>query len=261
VGKKCDKQCNTVSPNGCICHCGGPPPVAVKPKRHALLIGSTSDNESLTSVVANDIAGYRDALIKIGFEKDNIRSPFAGNNAVKPTKKNVLDAIADACALVKKDDVFLLMLTGSATNESGTLFFVPNDDDTDDLESSAVTIQAIFDLLKKCNTDYRVLITDLCSGGAALSEIKPSCPWFHATGADEFSFMSKTEPKRSVFSSYLIEGLSGNAANDRGQIVLKDLFDYAAPRTVKYVKDEFDKPQQPQMLGTVVPNFVIGTVK
>ena len=214
-----------------------------------------------------DMEALRDQLIKIGFEKENVFCLIGGGKFKnEPTRQNILKTINHVRGLAKEGDIFILAMSGHGILAGGKSCFCPIDTDSADYEKTTIPTDIIFDLLKMSKATFKLMIVDACrnkpSSGAkgdvpafpTLSDPPAGCLLLQSCSEEEKSF-EDDELKHSIFSHYLIEGLSGKAAKD-GKITLEDIVSYAGENTTRRAFDTRNVYQTPRLSGEIT-NFII----
>ena len=173
-----------------------------------------------------------------------------------------------------KDDTVIIFLSGHGVDDPkspGEFFFLPYDADPEYVAVRGIHMNRQW-FTERLDAKRVLVIADAChSGGFAGSGMKrlpPSLDKFMgqfkqsegrifitSSRADEYSRES-TEQGHSLFTHYLLDGLSGKAADQAGVVYLQPLYDYVYGMTKK-ASDGF---QSPQMEGRVVGEFPLAMV-
>ena len=239
-------------------------------RKFAVLIGVNDYTGGLRKLryAKRDMEAFRDQLLKIGFEKENVFCLLSGEEFKdSPTKQNILDMLAHVLRLIKRGDTLFLAMSGHGVLAEGGARFCPVDTKIADLAATTIPISDIYDSMKECRATFKLMIVDACrndpfsgkdAGDAAfqtLADPPAGCLLLQSCSDKELSY-EDDELKHGIFSYYLIEGLSGKAANSDGKITLYGMVDYADEKTKRRAFDEHREWQTPRLRGDVT-NFTI----
>ena len=239
-------------------------------KKYAVLVGVDDYTGGLGKLryAKRDMEAFRDQLLKIGFEKENVFCLLGGGEFKDaPTKKHILNTIEHIRRLAKKGDILFLAMSGHGIMIAGESCFCPIDTDSADFPSSTIPISGIFDSLKKCDATFKLMIIDACRNDPflvrspdatlfqTLDDPPKGCLLLQSCSDTERSF-EDPELEHGIFSYYLIEGLSGKAANKEGKITLLDMVNYADEKTKRRAYDKHRSWQTPRLSGEIT-NFII----
>ena len=191
-----------------------------------------SDNDAKT--IAKVFEAANDAFVKILVNKE------ATQNTLISTMQKVF---ADA----KKEDTVILYFSGHGT--PGALV----------CHDGMLTYQRIFNILKNCKANKKIIMADACFSGKMRTSKKQSNSYnsqsvmlFLSSRTNE---MSKETPfKNSLFTIYLERGLRGGADNNRDRsITAKEIFDFVHSGVIEASGDK----QHPVMWGKFDNNMKI----
>lgn len=175
-----------------------------------------------------------------------------------------------------KDDTVLLFFSGHGADDPyhpDKFYFVAHDSDPKNLQGTGVNMSGL-EFLRPLDSKRIVLIADTChAGGYSMQGTKRVEPVFQrfvsqfqesqgrviitSCQPNELS-MEKPGLPNSVFTHYLLEGLSGKAdSNGDGMVTLKEAYEYVYERA----KDATSGIQHPQFEGRFVGLFPLALAR
>lgn len=205
----------------------------------ALLIGvDKCEAVGELTVCANDARAMKSMLETIGYPAQRITLLVdnQSNMNAMPTLLNVERAIKRLAKAASADDKILFFFSGHGFAYNGDSFLVPTDGDL----NRGVSLALIMDQFAACKAKEKVVILDACHSGASkgVSGITPDLKtsgnlvMLLSCEKDQVSWPDK-QKQHSVFTSALLDGLSGSAANADRKVTHLTLAAYVS----KYVKD------------------------
>ncbi len=181
-----------------------------------------------------------------------------------PTFAKVVARLESIVAAARSQDTVLIYFSGHGVVEPVTQQTVLclRDTDCNNLLGAGLPIQVILQLLQQCAAQDRLLWLDACHSGnlsfvgaktdrdATLTRLNPTAQLLaslrqgaaHSRGF--YALLSCDEGQQSwefpdlghgVFSYYLMRGLRGEAADERGAIAADGLYRYVYRQTVQYI--------------------------
>jgi len=234
----------------------------VKSKRWALVIGVDKYTDPQISPLKgsdNDARLIADALVRYaGFPQDQVILLSTDQPAERqPTRVNILRRLSNLNSAVPKDGLLLVSFAGHGMERGGQAFLLPSDAQISDqisfLEETAISMNRVKERIKETGVGQVVLLLDACRNDPGGRADAPNALTNAYTNAFSFDLRNRevqafatvyatgigqrayeyTEKKQGYFSWAIVEGLKGNAANDKGEITLSQL--------VKYVQDTVPK--------------------
>ena len=135
-------------------------------RKVALLVGVDSyvSVPSLKCCV-NDMKALKEALMKIGFEEDDIRILVTGASDSKdlPTKRNIEKTISQILTNAQPTDMVLLAFSGHGAQDGKSVYFCPLEVELEDLDGTYVSINKVMDILaNKCSAKFKWMVVDAC---------------------------------------------------------------------------------------------------
>ena len=255
-------------------HAGDDPPQRknkAQGEKWALLIGVDDyANAQDLEYCGADQRALREKLIQSGFAADNVYllHDQAQDNKYRPSRGNIERQLDLVLKLAEKDDVLLLGFSGHGVHLDGKSYLCPSDAVLDDPES-LVSMEKVYDRLKRCRAAFRVVLVDACrndprpggtrsfkatEGSRQFAESLETRPpegllLFNSCAPGEISWEEKTFG-HGVFMNFLLEGMGGSADADRdGFVSLNELRQYSATRTKNFVAKKFNDSQRPFLKG------------
>jgi Caspase domain len=227
-----------------------------KTKRFALTIGV--DHYSDPQVVglggaANDARLLADSLVRYaGFPADQVvllSSDQKGEH--QPTRGNILRRLSNLAAVVPKDGLLLFSFAGHGIERNNQAFLLPTDaqvsDDVNLLEQTAINVVTIKDWIRKTGVGQVLLLLDACRNDPSAGRANADNPLtknymrgfdfdvrnqevqafatLYATEIGHRAYELK-EQHHGYFTLALVEGLRGQAANEKGEVTLSGLIKY-----------------------------------
>jgi tetratricopeptide (TPR) repeat protein len=240
------------------------PPVEnlpVKNKRYALVIGIDKyDNQEIIKLdgAVNDARTLAAALqVYANFpgEQVTILSPDQSAD-YKPTRQNIIKWITRLSKSAGKDGLLFISFSGHAVEINKEAFLLASDSEISDsvtaMGQSGIKIDSIKDIVQENGTSQIMLVLDACRNDPRKSSKTDNL--LSESYFKGFDFYSKekgvtasatlyatspggrsyedTEKKQGYFTTALIEGLRGKAANQRGEITLDSLETYVQDRVI-----------------------------
>ncbi len=268
----------------------GKPPVRIKPvrkgKQYALLIGvSKYDPNQLYDLpfAANDVSKLAETLInKATFRKDRVilMTYDAGskNRLRSPTARNIRRQLKGLVQLCEKDDTILIAFAGHGIQFAGETknYFCPTDADLSDRKTLIDLEKEVYSALdKRCKARVKLLFVDACRNDPRTRQARSrreidlrklnqpqtvtlprGMAAFFSCKAGQQAFEHK-DLKHGVFFHFLIEGLSGKAANRTGQVTLGGLKEYVRDEVKTYAFSKFSEVQIPELRENSTDTIVL----
>lgn len=203
---------------------------------------------------------------------------------LQPTSVNVLRALDRLKGRVKPNDLLLFYFGGHGVEQNGQQYLLTRDADLSSSDLVQRSTIALADLRKRMdglNTNGRLLILDACretveslkssggvGGSAAVSKdfLVAGAGW--SAGQDKASgtFFGCHEGQKvyhgqegSFFGNALVDGLSGKARDNQGQVTVKSLSEYVSKSVPEAVSREFggNTTQKPMVKGQNIGAIVL----
>lgn len=250
--------------------------LAERSKRWALVIGINDYEDqqipTLTGAV-NDANAISKALIDYaGFPKDQVIL-LASDQPLerRPTRGNILQRLSNLKYSVPKDGLLLVSFAGHGIDKSGRAFLLPSDarnnDDIRLLENTSISVEDVREMIGEAGTKQVIVILDSCRNepGGRSDSINPLTKAYtsgfdfaarnqeidafvmlYATQVGDRAY-EYTEKKHGYFTWFLVEGLSGKAANQQGEVTLGSLIKYLEDQVPKQIAIDlgYGKRQKP----------------
>ena len=222
----------------------------------ALLIGvDMCEAVGKLTVCSADALALKSVLEQIGYPANHI-SMLVDNQSnmnAMPTIGNVERSIKRLAQVAEADDTVLFFFSGhGVTANDGTSFLVPTDGDL----TKGVSLTWIKDQFAACKASEKVMILDACHSGAAkgVSGITPDLKtsgnlvMLLSCGKEQVSWPD-TDGQHSVFTSALLEGLSGKAANADRKVTHQTLATYVGKCVKEWTYGNQKNEQTPVMVA------------
>ena len=229
-----------------------------------------------------DAQALYDLLVgRAGFNKDNVTLLLSE----EATQRNIRSALGTFLARkALKDDAVVIFYAGHGAPETDyskqspdgyVKYIVPYDADPNDLFATAIPMSEISTYFSRTESQSIVFLSDACYSGAAggrsfvldkfrgvkiadpLAELVKGKGRVIITAGDANEpAVEDTNLAHGVFTYYLLEGLSGSAADENGQVTLNGLYRYLSDRVTRKSK-ELGGNQHPVMKGEVQGDIVL----
>lgn len=224
---------------------------------------------------ANDCTALNETLNKhLGIGYENIR--VLGNTIDDEiSRTEILKNVRYISRKAEQDDIIILFFSGHGYSENNVGYLATFDTDLDLASDTSISISRIKSELEKSQAKKIMIILDSCYSGikygkkfdskmteefekSLLSDISEGWVIFASCKHSELSYAFE-DNSMSVFTSYLIEGLKGNADDDNDSIIsLENLNTYVTGMVSRWAIEN-GKIQTPnmnmQLVGTL--NFSI----
>lgn len=248
-----------------------------KAKRWALVIGVDNYSEQQISKLngsANDARTLAEALVSYaGFPADQVILLSSDQpSQLQPRRSTILRYLSNLRGLVPKDGLLLVSFAGHGIERNGRSYLLPSDalsiDDPSLLEDTAVNVSLMKDLIRAAEVMQVLLVLDACrndpvpgrgQGDNPLTEnfsrsfafdsnkgVVTAFAALYATAVGQRAYEYRLKGQ-GYFTWALVEGLSGEAGNDKGEVTLGSLVKYVQESVPKYVHRDLgaDKQQRP----------------
>ena len=259
--------------------------------RYALLVGVKNYNKTELRNLTyseNDVAELAQLLRDAGYKRVVLMTQSAalaeGDNDLLPTSDNIraqLKAILDDR---QADDTVLVAFSGHGVQLKGKKehYFCPMDAKLAST-GTLISLPEVYDRLGACKAGAKVMLVDACrndpqsgldKGGdrpqvELPSDTRPQAAPAPGGVAVVFSCSegekSFEDPKlnHGLFFNFVIEGLKGKAANDKGEVGLDGLAQYVKDHVKDQVKSDIgpDKSQVPQSVNNINGSLTLLTIK
>ncbi len=228
-------------------------------KRWALVIGIDKYVDAQISPLggaANDAEALAHELVaSAGFPDEQVIVLTSQRPThLHPTRTNILRQLAQLSRQVPNDGLLLFSFAGHGIEHDRRAFLLPADasivEDAEFLGDTALGLDLIKERIERINAKQVVLLLDACRNDPAVSRSETpnlmtdayrefrfdlanqgveafATLYATAVGQRAYEFPDpQTGERRGYFSAAVVQGLRGDAANDRGEITLSGLVDY-----------------------------------
>jgi formylglycine-generating enzyme required for sulfatase activity len=235
-----------------------------KSERYALLIGVDRYEDPQINPLqgaANDARAVKNALVQYaGFPADQVFLLTSDQPSLRqPTRGNILRRLSNLKAAISQSGLLLFFFAGHGIQQKDQGFLLCSDSqlsgDLALLRETALNVDSLRRYIRETGVRQVILILDACRnepGGRSLAdnplgeamvnalnfdvrnrEVEAFVTFYaSAIGHRAFEFMEK---KQGYFSWFLVQGLSGAAANERGEVTLASLIHYLQEQVPKRV--------------------------
>jgi len=247
--------------------CGFAGPSHAASDKWALLIGvDKCEAVGELKVCSADALALKSVLQQIGYPDNHITVLVDNNQSninATPTIGNVERAIKRLAQVAKADDKIFFFFSGHGVTHDGTSFLVPTDGDL----TRGVSLTWIKDQFAACKAREKVMILDACHSGAAkgVSGITPDLKtvgnlvMLLSCEKDQVSWPDK-QGRHSVFTSAILEGLSGKAANADRKVTHQTLADYVYDSVRDWTYENQKNEQTPVLVADTSGDIVLADI-
>lgn len=167
--------------------------------------------------------------------------------------------------LVKDEDTVIIYYAGHGAPEGVETYWVTHDANIDDLYSTALSNNEIFDMLNRLRSKRLITFLDSCYSAATVNRKVQTrditeIPWKKFSGEGRVTISASDGKQLSleldqyghgVFTYYLLKGLRGEAdRNFDGVVEVDEIWDFVK-RQVTDTAQKFGNPQTPVFQGSV----------
>ncbi|HSB10335.1 MAG TPA: caspase family protein [Blastocatellia bacterium] len=246
-------------------------------KRWALIIGIDAYEDpqiNRLQAASNDAKELASALISHGgFPRDQVTTLASdGPPRNRPTRGNILRKLSNLQGVVPADGLLVVAFSGHGIERGGRAYLLPTDAQMSEnlklLEETAIEVDVIKKWIRQTGVGQVVMIIDACrndpvagrgDGENVLTEAYARGFSFDLRNKEVSAFATlyatdighrayeNSDRKLGYFTSALIEGLKGGAANENGEVTLGRLVSYLEEMVPKQISRDLgkDKKQRP----------------
>lgn len=248
-------------------------------KRFALVIGvDRYEDAQITPLKAagNDAERLAAALVKYAaFPADQVIL-LTGRSGERPTRGNILRRLSNLRGTVPRDGLLLVAFAGHGIERRGKGYLLPSDaqavDDVALLEDTAVGVSRVRDLIRASGVKQVLILLDACrndpSAGRGGADNRMTAGFasgfafdvrnrdveafatLYATAVGERAY-EDGRLGQGYFTTALVEGLQGKAANEKGDVTLASLIDYVQTTVPKRIRLDLGPGKQQQPFASV----------
>lgn len=246
-------------------------------KRWALIIGINGYEDpqiNALEAASNDAKELAAALISHGgFRRDQVivlASDGPARN--RPSRGNILRRLSNLQGTVPADGLLVVAFAGHGVERGGRAYLLPNDAQMSEnvalLEETAINVDVVKNWIRQTGVGQVLMIIDACRNDPIAGrgdeenrlteaytrgfrfdirnqEVKAFAT-LYATDIGYRAYEDR-EKKQGYFTSALVEGLKGGAANENGEVTLGLLVRYLEETVPKQISRDLgkDKKQRP----------------
>lgn len=217
-------------------------------------------------VCAADAIAFQDVLRRLGYADSHVTllvDNQATNVNTLPTIGNVERAIKRLAQVAEPGDSILFFFSGHGVTNGGVSYLVPTDGDL----TKGVSLSWIKDQFSTSKAAEKVMILDACHSGGAkgVSGITPdlkksaSLVMLLSCEKDQVSWPDRQD-RHSVFTSAVLEGLSGKAAGPDRKVTHKSLATYVRKNVKEWTFANQKSEQTPVLVADISSDIVLADV-
>ncbi len=194
--------------------------------------------------------------------------------AKEPSRSNILSVVKQFAEQAADDDLVVLFFAGHGAELAGYPYLFTNDTRLNVIAETAVDVSALNGHLQKSKARCVLRVFDACrfsigdarlisqpmSRGFASALLTAAKGWstFCSCSTGELAY-EHPDLRHGVFSHFLCEGLSGEAANEDGSVTWERLIDYVKISVGNFCKSQ-SWSQTPHSISDLSGSLVLVTV-
>ncbi len=247
--------------------------------RWAVLVGVNKYDDKAhygqLHVCVQDVRAIHKKLVAGGFDPARIRLLSDGTSEL-PTRDNILVALKSVADATAPDDLLLFYYSGHGDEEQSESYLVARNGRQLVLSDTAVRVSRIKEIMEQALARAKVIMLDACHSGADISRKGPrrmSKEFIRRVfeQAEGLAILASCkqgqvsyewrENECSVFTHYLLEGLSGQADRDeKGFVTVQDTHRHVTDG-VKLWASQRNLSQTPTLQYTVAGDIILAHYK
>ncbi|MCP4395716.1 MAG: hypothetical protein GY801_00185 [bacterium] len=229
-------------------------------------IGEYADQRLNLQYTVNDARGLYDLLTDPaygGVPEENIKLLLDG----QATDRQIKGAIGKWLSRrANEEDTVIIYYSGHGAPEGEETYWVTHNADIDDLYTTALNNNEIFDMLSRIRAKRMITFLDSCYSAATVNRKNRTraapieIPWDKFSGEGRVTLSASdgkqlslelAEYKHGVFTYYLLEGLKGEADSNQDAIVeVDEIWDYVKHKVTERARLA-GNPQTPVFQGAL----------
>lgn len=164
-------------------------------------------------------------------------------------------ALLELANRLRSEDVLVLYLSGHGTSIDGRYLFLAQDAEPGDEHAGMLREEDLLQLLSQIPSSRKLVLLDTCASGTfknlvpadldRASQRLAQLSQLNLIAASSGPGMALEGNAHGIFTTALIEGLSGKAANQAGEVWLETLALYMYQRVPQLSMDQFNVKQTP----------------
>ncbi|MBR6436003.1 MAG: leucine-rich repeat protein, partial [Thermoguttaceae bacterium] len=237
---------------------------ATEARNLALLVGvdEYANIRSLNCCV-NDMNLLKKALMKIGFEEDDIYILTTGSSSLfsLPLKRNIEQKTAEILSKAGSSDIVFFAFSGHGVRDGNADYFCPPYADPNDIRGTCVSITKVMEDMSHCKAKFKWMVVDACrnvptSRDAKGFDVIPTPPsgivLFQSCAKGERSYEERGTAGNGYFTKNFAAALSGAADMDQdGKLTLFEVCKWTTTKTKEQVMSAENKKQTPYLNGEI----------
>ena len=188
-----------------------------------------------------------------------------------PTRANILGELSAVAQTADEDDLLLFYFSGHGMAEGGESYLLAQDTRLAALKHTALAMKDIREIIEQSPAHAKVIVLDACHSGASIGKAEPTMtPEFIQRVFEEAEGMAVLASckqgqqswewqaeRRSVFTYYLLEALSGKADLDgKGFVTVSDASRHVTDGVKAWAVDR-GVPQTPTLQYTAAGDIIL----
>lgn len=240
--------------------------------RYAVIFGVEKYRERLPNAdfAVNDAKSIAELLVTNGGYKEENIILRTNEQATKSDMDKYINAWLRNNVDSSSSILFYFSGHGTPKTTNGEGYLVPYDGDPTFVEQTGLSLKSLYATLESLPAKEIVVLLDACFTGAGNRSVLPAgakplvmnaqqqvtahgrkTVVLASTSGSNIS-LSYKEKKHGLFTHFVLQGLSGEAAmNEDGSVNVQELFTYLKPQVQRIARKEYNAEQSPQLM---VPN-------
>jgi len=215
----------------------------------------------------------------LGVQQLNVDRNFCvacTGKAEPPTRGTILGLLADL-ASASNDDRIIFYYSGHGVRINDEFYIVPQDAYDIEAPDALIAFERIQGILNASQARQKIVILDACFSGRDVSGLKAlpahvstkfmteylrhtkGAAVLSSSGIDQESTAQSPNPKLSLFTHYLCEGLAGAPdALDNGRLTVHSLYEYLSIKVTQTAKSYAKLSQHPVLSVAAQGSMILG---
>ena len=251
---------------------------AVSAKRYAVVVGVNDYSQTgigdLSFCVADAEAFYEALVTYCEYDPEcvTLLSDNSQEEDRKPTRSNILAAIASMSTNATEEDSILFFFAGHGTRDTNDSYLLTKEFRGSVVADTSIPMDKVNSYLRQPKAKFTMRFFDACHSGRMGTRAAPVGPdikkhflvegegWLTLAACKEDQFAHES-PRlgHGIFSYCLIKGLSGDAATPDGEVTIYSLSTYTITETSDITRD-LGLPQTPVLATHLAGNLVLATL-
>jgi predicted MPP superfamily phosphohydrolase len=224
------------------------------------------------TVCAGDVQSVYDAITGSGYQPDRVKLRLSPDTpTASATRSRIFAALTSIAEAVGQDDLLLFYFSGHGIARDGQAYLLPSDTSYSAVADTAINLERVKQIVRDSPARAKVMILDACHAGAQIGKAAPQMTEDFIRHvfeeAEGLAILASCKHRQvswewpaqgqSVFTHYLLEGVSGAADFDRkGFVTVNDISRYVTDKVKTWAASK-DRVQTPTLQSAVAGDIVL----